>query len=350
MPKLSLADRFALSFLAFLCCLLMSPEAMADMKISPVETWSTVFGEQATIRHFKISTARSFTGRVEWRITAGGATISRGEQHLVLNQGHPEILQVTATPPKVKPGISGEMVISIWAIEKDDSPPLAHIEKKISIFSPEILVDDLQQIKGANIHLFDPKKETAEIFRQAKIPFTLVRNIETITELKGGILVLGEGLSWKGYRGLASLLIEVVASGTSVLCLAPQDGSLPLPIIGGNEDENNINVVAIDFRKENIINELHHKLDSHTWSPDKTSIRSSFFAQSQGNKLALHISNDSHGWPWLEIRFQKPDTILLFCGFGIIENWDANPTPRHLLEKIFLHILKYEKSINKELQ
>lgn len=327
------------SLFYFLLCslllfnLILPLSAMAGMTIAPMEPWATVFSGQEVSFHFKITARNTFTGRVGWRIATGGATQNRGEKRLHLNMGDSELLEIKFSTPLVKAGIFQEAEISVWAISSETSVPIIRAEKTLTIFPSEILVNRSQLLKDANIHLFDPDKRTVEVFQQAKIPFTFVRNVETISDIKQGILILGEGLSLKNYRGIAPMLIKLSASGTSVLCLAPQNGSLPLPD-AVHVPKDNLQIKALLFRNNDIINELHPKLDPFIWVNNQSSIRSSFMLKGEGRQITADITDSQDGWPWLELQFEKNNSILVLCGFGIIENWHSSPTPRHLLARI----------------
>jgi hypothetical protein len=150
--------------------------------------------------------------------------------------------------------------------------------------------------------------------------------------LTDGLLVIGEGTSWKDQRALGDTMVKTAARGIPVLCLAPADGMIPLPGAEG------IGLPApgrLAFRGLDVITELDKRLAAAAWPPDGQIVASRLAIKADRDDVVAEATKDERGWSWIEARYPPGKGVLLICGFGIIRDWDAGPAPRYLLSKLF---------------
>jgi hypothetical protein len=171
--------------------------------------------------------------------------------------------------------------------------------------------------------------------KEAEIPFELVRNEDSLSELKDAVIVVGEGVSFRDYRGLFGVLTLAAARGVPVICLAPSEGEIT---IDGGEGRDMMN--SMRFRKKDIITELDKKLDTRGWPPDGKMFASAVQLRGERGPVVGEVSDNINGWPWIEIGFGENRRRLVLCGFEIIGKWEAGPTPRFLFAEMLEYVDK----------
>ncbi len=141
-------------------------------------------------------------------------------------------------------------------------------------------------------------------------------------------MVIGEGLSLEDRRGLAETLLQLAAGGVPVLCLAPASGSFPFPGSGGDPQPRRVVLGGCE-----VIRELDKRLDADTWAPDGRVAAAGLELSTAGRGALLSVAPPPRGWRWLEVVYPQGGRLIV-CGFGIVQHWDAGPTPRWLLLRI----------------
>ena len=204
--------------------------------------------------------------------------------------------------------------------------------------SPEDALDrEFQEELG--IRIFDPEGETARVLRENRVPFEEVALVDAIGMLRDGLLIIGEGVSFRDYRGLAGASLAAAARGVPVLCLASTGGTVPLPNLvtderGGSE--------GLLFRRESWIRSLDKRLDALAWpGPAGERIQASGISlEVDGKRVAATISRGSEGWPFVEVAPQDGGATWIFCGLAVVSRWDDGPTPRYLLAQLLAYLSK----------
>lgn len=159
----------------------------------------------------------------------------------------------------------------------------------------------------------------------------------------GGILLVGEGLSLSSYPEFTARLCALAANGTAVFILAPRDGDFVLP----GDDPAAPSPVSVQFKKSVVINEFDQRFDDTQWGPVQQILSSSMSLSCKNDRLVGSFMHDDKGWPWLEIEYADPGTLLVLCGFGIIDYWEVSPTPRFLLIRVLERIGQHKSTKEK---
>jgi hypothetical protein len=302
------------------------------VRVEPVERWSNVFGGRDMVFRFAVHAPRAFDGRAAWAFTIDRAVVARREANLTATPDRPGTVTVRYPLPPVREGVvlRGQLVVRILG---PDDKERTRVEKTVWIFPESPFAGRAAWLAARKITLFDPAKTTAAVWKKAGIPFTEQENAAALADLREGMLVIGEGASFKEEPGLAETMQKLAARGVPVLCLAPAEGVLPLP----RSLQASANVT---LRRRSIITRLDKRLDAAAWPSDGQVVFSSLALSAEEGGLAAEVKRAEgkrqhpEGWPWLEMEFEKDHGRLLVCGFGIIKHWSDGPTPRFLLARL----------------
>ena len=314
----------------------LSPCIGADEEGLTIEArskWSNVFGGKEATWRYQVKASRAFKGRAIWKLTSAGRTLSRGEAGLAAAPDRPAPVKVALPLPPVRNGIvlKAKLSLSLFA-DKGEKATASH-EKTIWIFPEDPFYLHSKWLKELKIHLLDPEKKTLKVLEKAKVPFDEVGNVESIAELKQGMLLIGEGVSFKDYPALPELLMQAAARGLPVLCLAPAQGALTIP---GTQKARVPVPGSLVWRRGDVIREIDNRLDALSWSGGEM-IASTVSLTAEEGVVRGEIAPAS-GWPWMEANYPETHSRLVICGFGIVSQWDASPTPRFLFERLLKRV------------
>ncbi len=319
------------SLSAILCALVIATHAWAaeeDEKIAsiqPISAQCDFFGGQKDELLYQLVSTKPIQGKVLWRYAAGAKTLARGEDTLQLADGRSSLYELPIEFPPVRDGVVFEtrMVVTIVDGENEE---LAKHEQPIWLFSDDPFVNRLEWLEKLDIHLYDPEDLTVERFEKAKIPFKRITNSNVLTELEGGILIVGGRTSLSKNRGLTNNLIMLAQRGVRVLCLTPVDGEFPWPTRREYPE-----LASVQFASKQTIRDLDKRLNpDFDLSAEQLQQRNTVALESRRGQLRVRLSEDLGGWPWWQVRFANDGTCILAC-FDLIQHWESSPTPRFLL-------------------
>jgi len=311
----------------------------AGVRVAPREKWSTVFGDSKVTLRFNITAQEPFDGVFRWSFSASGRTIEAGESAVRIAAGRPAEVEVPLRIPTVNDGVIFETQLSVSVTARGQREAIASLRRPITIFPRSPFFERSKWLQELSISLFDPEGQSAKVFESAEIPFKRIRNVAALDGLEEGLLVVGEGVSFLRNRSLAETLTSVAARGVPVLCLAPRDGKLTLPIA---EDDEQLLPRSVVFRGNDVIMELDKRLDAQQWMSGGDIATSRINLRCDRSRIVGEVSDAPRGWPWIEVRFGGKST-LVYCGFGVITRWDDGPTPRFLLARLFEHLTDKSK-------
>jgi len=323
--------------------LLVCTAIQAAPKLSLViqEPWSDVFGGKEAVFHVLVVAREATQGRMAWRYSVGDKTIARQEREISVVPGRPESVEVRLPVPEVKEGVILNTTLSVSVIENGASQATVTLEKPLWIFSENPFADRTEWLKKLDLRLFDPEKRTADFFEKTGIPFQRVANMEALSEVKDGIIIVGEGVSFNDFKGLPSLLFKVAARGTPVLCLAPSGGIVNLP---GTSESELPSPRSMKFAQNEIITRLDKRLDAVAWPPDGVIVSTTTAIRSARGAVVGEVEKGGANWAWLEMAFDDSRGMFILCHFAIVEKWDAGPAPRYLLARILEYLASRQQA------
>jgi len=298
--------------------------------VAIVEDWSAVFGGRATTFHVSVASPVGTRGRLLWRLAVNRRTVRRGEKAVAPTPAAPARAALRLEIPEVREGVSIQAVLTASFAPEGSSEAIASIERPLWIFSPDPFAHRKQWLEGLKISLFDPENTTGAIMKEAGIPFRPVANADAMAGA-GGVVVVGEGVSFREYRGLPAALLRAAAAGAAVVCLAPAGGEFGFP--GHGEADSGQAPDAMAFRRQGIIRELDKRLDATAWPPDGAIVRSSMKLVGQRGPVVGEIVKGDEGWPWVRLDYRDAGTLMI-AGFPIMAKWHDGPSPRYLFARL----------------
>lgn len=308
------------------------PETPA-VAIVPTQVPGNVFGDEISEFKFRVDAGRASKGRVVWRVALGTATVKTGAVEFNAAANAPAAVVIRIAVPPVKDGLAVRTRLSLSVIEDKQPQPISTFEKELWLFPKDPFAGRSEWLKGLKITLYDPKGATAKVLTAAKVPFEEARDVDAVTAVKEGVVIVGEGLSFKGVAGLGAALHKRAAAGVTVLILAPAGGEVMVPGVGGPDAE----FGELSFRRE-IVRKLDKRLDPDGWLPDGKVVASSVVVKMGGDATVGAIVPGAEGWPWIEARVRSGPGRWALCGLGVIAKWDAGPTPRVFFARLLEHL------------
>jgi hypothetical protein len=297
--------------------------------VTPTRAPANVFGDQEEVEFkFRIDATRAIKGRAAWRLALGTATVQAGE---VAVDAAPGAAQEVAFKLTRLPGKEGAVVqsqLTLVVVEAGETRPAATHGQDLWVFPKDPFADRSEWLKKLKINLYDPtaKGATAKVFETAKVPFEQLRSVDAVADVKDGIVIVGEGVSFREEKGLAATLQKLAASGVAVLVLAPADGEVIVPGLGGPAD-----LEDLTFRRE-VVRRLDKRLD-----PRGTAVASSIRIKNSDDGVIGEVVAGAGGWPWVDARSGGKGRWAV-CGLAVITRWDDGPTPRFLLARMLEHL------------
>ncbi len=307
--------------------------AAERVTISAQEAWSGLFGGQDVTFNYTISSPEDLRGRLGWWLSVDGRTLARGEVAFAAGANRPGRAAVRFKSPQTKPGVivDARLAIRVLAPGRNEIP--AGHDRILRIFPRDPFALRSAWLKKLKITLFDPPGETATVLQRANIPFHQVHNPAAMRQMTDGLLVVGQGISFEEHRGLPESLVRLAAGGVPVICLAPSAGKLSMP--GANPPQPELPTPKrVVLRRQDAITALDKRLDAAGWPPDGQLVASTISITADGSRVMGRVGKERTGWPWIEVHYPGRRATLLICGFGIVDRWDAGPTPRYLFAQM----------------
>lgn len=317
---------------------LMLPQSAcvaANVRIEPIENWSTAFGGGDVRIGMRVIEAAE--GTLRWSHAANQRTLARGEVELRRNEDGSGTGEFVLRPPEVRDGVIFETTVTTEFIPRGANEAAASLERTLWLFPRNPIAGQTTWAENLDIELFDPEGDTAEQFEKLELPHRVVRNTAALNNPEqDGVLIIGEGASLVRNRSLAGAVLKAAAAGRRVVLLAPADGSFPLPGLTGNDVPDGAAPGEVRLARHQIITELDKRLDAQAWPGTNNTIPSrGLLLESRRGRIETVITDESsQAWPWLVVRFPQSRGVLVMCGFTLIEHWENGPTPRFLLVRL----------------
>jgi hypothetical protein len=304
----------------------------APVRLDPVERWTSFFADREVELSFTVKPTVAFKGRAAWSVSIDEATLVRRTADISASPQRPGKLVVRFAAPPVREGVVLRATLALRVLGADGKAQ-GGIERVLWIFPETPFAGRSKWLKELEITLFDPAHTTAEVLTKAGVPFEEQNNLGSLAELRKGMLVIGEGASFKEEPGLAPILIKLAARGLPVLCLAPLEGTLTLPSGAADKERPE----GLTLRRRSVITRLDKRLDAVAWPDDGKVVSTSLTLGMEDGALTGEVMAGEGGWPWLEVEHEGKGRLIV-CGFGIIKHWAKSPTPRFLFAALLTRL------------
>ena len=303
--------------------------AEPSVEITPREGWSAMFGGEEVKRGYVVAGQAPLEGRIVWSYSAQRRTIARGELSANVGPHGPITIEIPLRLPEVREGIAYDTELRLQLVDDRQNVAAEH-NRVIRLFPRDAFADRREWLDRLKIVLYDPTEKTEKTFDEADVPYAYMRSLTALKATSEGMVVIGEGVSWTDYPALPEALVELAAGGRSVLCLAPADGYLVFPGVEQGQPKPG----RVSLRRNDVIGELDKRLDADAWPPRGEMVAAAVQPTSRSGRVVLAVTDSPEAWPWLEVAYPGGGRLIV-CGFGLIDHWQAGPTPRYLLVRVF---------------
>jgi len=322
---------WAIAWLLAATAMSVWPLAAAEptAKITPRQPWSTFFSGEEVKLGYAVESREPIRGRIVWSYAVQQRTIARGELSADVGPQEPMTIEIPLRLPELSEGVVYDTQLRLQLVDGRQNVVAEH-GRVVRLFFRDAFADRREWLRRLKIVLYDPPEKTEKTFGEAEVPYKLVRNPAALKATSEGMVVVGEGVSLTDHPSLAETLTELAAGGLPVLCLAPADGYLAFPGI----EQSRPKPGRVSLRGKDVIGEFDKRLDTDAWPPEGKTLVAGVQPSSRRGRVVLSVTDSPQAWPWLEATYPGGGRLIV-CGFGLIEHWDAGPTPRYLLMRVF---------------
>jgi hypothetical protein len=319
-------EHLAFPFLIAALCPAISVAGAERPQIEREEPWSCYFGGRTATLHYRIAAPADRDRRAAWSFAVQGQVVARREATVGAGPESAGILEIALDLPSPRPGLAIPATVTV-AMENG-----ARLEHPLWILPEDPFEGCREALRGMRLVLFDPEKKTSHLLERYRVPFALVRDMASIAAAERGLVLIGEGVSFRQWRTLPETLVRTAARGLPVVCLAPSVGEMRLPGIGDGRPPV---PAAIFLRRSDAITALDKRLDL-LWPPDGKTVASGIAWSGSRSGIVGEVTA-GEGWPWVEAAFPGEGRLLV-CGFALMAKWENGPAPRYLFKSILSYM------------
>jgi len=305
--------------------------------------WTTAFGDEAVKVQLAVEVPPSTTGRLLWAVTTlERIALARGEVPIDASREVEFSLQL----PTVKPGFVLPALLTANFIVDRQREVSAKYESPLWIYPRDPIHNRLQWLTQLTLTVYDPPGATIACLANTKIPFVQISNISALGETSKGLVLIGEGSSFREDRALPEIIVQLARRGVPVLCLTPSQGDVVIP---RRQEGAGASLQGLNFHCHDIIAKLDKHLDTDQWMLQRATPSHTLALCSGGSRVLAEIVTGEEGWTWLEMQFgapktSTPQTRLVITSLPVIKHWDDGPTPRYLFVRLLEHVASVSSS------
>lgn len=278
----------------------------------------------------------AWDGQVQWRLLANQRTLASRSAASVLKAKERQLLVVEVTLPELATAEAIPLEFLVEAVVKPGTEPIARHREILWILPENPFADRLIKLKELPLTLFDPVGKTKEAFDALEIPYDEARDLTGISNVKQGILILGEGTSFREWKGVVEETFSVTKKGVSVLCLAAAVDEDLFPWEFISESPHLFHKSR--FERRNVIRELAPRV-SLAWNTTTPVESQNLILAAKNNEVFVRTGSAKEGWPWLELRREGMlYPTWVYCGLGVVRDWNQSPAARHFLVRLLDYV------------
>jgi hypothetical protein len=307
----------------------------------------TVFADSKVTVELELSKPADEATRIAWSLEAVGGralkradvSIRRGAKTAQVTCEFPPLKETVVLPLRFRASLAKTAVEkpAAGAAENGTVEKLT-VESKIWVFPRTPWIGKRKPETEPKLWLFDPAQTTGKLLTEAEVPFEPTANVAALGELRGALIVVGEGVDFREHSDLPSTLWRAAAAGNRVVCLSPAGGTLPFA-----DESAEPRPSSFSLRRHDVVADFDARFDAELWTGVGALPTRRFAPRGEANVPSLEVTTDQGAWPWLEVRFAPTAGKLVVCGFGLIEGWETSPTPRYFLS----HLLALDTPVDR---
>lgn len=312
--------------LAVACC----ESVCADESISfaPVTIQTTFFSDDEIAFELQLNSDKAVNGKVTWGLTALHRTLGRGDVEIKIDKGNPAAIKLRLKMPHVRSGVIENVLLSASFHSDNNDQPWASYRRDFWVYNSDPFVDRKQWLEELELRLFDPSGRLAKIFDDTEIPFEGIRTIADLESIESGLVIVGEGAK---RDTVGQTLFTMAAAGHRILWFAPEKGEIGVP---GSENFVGKRPKEFSLAGPNHLETLDKRLDRNAWADAEQTKSIGLKLIGHRNRSIIEIGQRDEGWLWCQTKYSDPDGQLILCGLGLVDGWDASPTPRYMLARL----------------
>jgi len=281
-----------------------------------------VFSGRGTLVVPGAKDGKSSDGRVWYRVSKERRTIASGSV-IAHPDGHIEIPVKLA---EMKQGVVLPLEAELRA-GSEEGPLLR--SGPLWVFSEQPVSSEGSFKASRPLVLYDPEGRTDAALRAIGLSCDVLERPALLEAVTNALIVVGEGVSLEGERGLAELLAGAVARGNRVLLLAPCDGELKPPAAWRALRAGN----AQDVLREPVSAKYPYRLDLANWPPDGNAVQKRFRLEASRDGIVFAVTSEAgcEAVGWDDVA---SGGCIRACGLGIIKKWNETPAARWLFMEL----------------
>ena len=226
--------------------------------------------------------------------------------------------------PDVKPGIAMQLELSISKPVDGTSVPLA--SGKVWAFSEMPFAGGADPAGTRRLYLYDPAGKTAEALEAIKLRIQCVDDFSALESVTNAFIVIHEGFSADSVRDFDERLAGFVRRANRVLLIAPSEGAFAIP---EGLDDCWYGGASKGLHRPSEILGTDYDLDLSGIN----GCRFRLGCSREAVVLEVDAAKGHEAVIWTD---SKTGGKVLFCGLGLISNWEKTPAARWLLTEILL--------------
>jgi hypothetical protein len=270
--------------------------------------------------------------RISWRLASeNNRTLASGET-VPAAAGNAQSVSFSMQTPPVRDGVMLEASLQVRGAGAAPGEPRV---RTLWILPPDPFAVAPDQWKKRNVRIYDPEDSLTPRLETLSLAHEVIDNPDTLVDVRDGVLVVGEGISFREMPALWDTLNRVAASGVPVLCLTPADGTVEMP---GTAETSLPAPRRVTWRRSDVAADLHACLAWPSAVDGKPTLRP-FSLRGEGASVMIDMAGHDPGWPWLEIDYAAPRGKLILCGMSLGQHWEASPTPAWLFAAMMEYLV-----------
>lgn len=292
------------------------------------QAWTNVLADSRAEVEFTVQAPAAFRGRIAWTFSEAATkrVLPNGRGQLVVKPGAKTKFALDI--PAVNPGVVLKAQLTVALVDDANGSVRATQDKGLWIFHADPFHGQAKELAEHKLIVYDPAGKTVAALNALKVPFEDEKNAAALADRKSGVVVIGEGVSFKDEAGLADTLVQLARRGATVICLAPSAGTLPIP--GAEKDGGE----SISLLRHDAIPRLDPRLDGLAWSNSTKIVASTIALRVIDGGVAGEVVEGPGGFPWFQVDYPQTKGRLTICGFALVAQWQASPTPRYLFARM----------------